>query len=84
MGAADAETYFEVAAAHAVRDETADCIAALRKAADLGWADMNQLNHDPAFVILRERAEIRQLGLEAGSRVILPAPVGNGGLPDLA
>ncbi|MFL5483613.1 MAG: protein kinase domain-containing protein [Gemmatimonadaceae bacterium] len=84
MGAADAETYFEVAAAHAVRDETAECIAALRKAADLGWADMNQLNHDPAFVTLRERAEIRQLGLEAGSRVILPAPVGNGGLPDLA
>ncbi len=81
MGAADAETFYEAAAAHAVRGETAECLASLRKAADFGWADMNQLNHDPAFGLLRERSDVRELGSEAASRVVLPPPVGSGGLP---
>ena len=40
-------------------------------------------NHDPAFAMLRELDEIRELGSDAASRVMLPAPVGSGGLPDL-
>jgi serine/threonine-protein kinase len=83
MGCADAETFYEAAATHAVRGETAECLDALRVAADFGWADMNQLNHDPAFGELRERAEIRELGAEAASRVTLPPPGGSGGLPSL-
>ena len=67
----------------ATRGETAECLAALRKAVDFGWADMNCLNHDPAFAELRESAEIRQLGAEAATKVALPPPVGSGGLPDL-
>ena len=81
MGCADADMYYEAAAAHAVRGETAECLAALRSAADFGWADMNQLNHDPAFAVLRERDDIRELAAEAASRVTLPPPVGSGGLP---
>jgi TolB-like protein len=81
MGCADAETFYEAAATHAVRGETAECITALRTAADFGWSDINQLNHDPAFGELRERVEIRELGAEAASRVTLPPPVGSGGLP---
>ncbi len=81
MGCSDAETFYEAAAARAVRGETEDCLAALRTAADCGWADMNQLNHDPAFALLRERSDVRELGSEAASRVVLPAPVGSGGLP---
>ncbi|HMI41977.1 MAG TPA: hypothetical protein VK516_00050, partial [Gemmatimonadaceae bacterium] len=81
MGCSEAETFYEAAAAHAVRGEIPECIAALRVAADFGWSDLNQLNHDPAFAGLRERNEIRQLGTEAVSRVTLPPPVGSGGLP---
>lgn len=81
MGSAEAETLYEAAATHAVRREIPECIAALRIATDFGWSDLNQLNHDPAFAVLRERSEIRQLGTEAVSRVTLPPPVGSGGLP---
>jgi TolB-like protein/tRNA A-37 threonylcarbamoyl transferase component Bud32 len=84
LGAADAATHYEAAAAHAVRGERAECVASLRTAADFGWADMNQLNHDPAFAVLRENAEIRQVAAEAAGRVTLPAPVGSGGLPDFS
>jgi len=81
MGTSDAETSYEAAAAHAVRGETDESLAALRDAVDFGWADMNQLNHDPAFTLLREWGEIRELGARAASRVVLPPPVGSGGLP---
>jgi serine/threonine protein kinase len=81
MGCSDAETLYEAAAAHAIRGETTECIAALQRAADFGWSDLNQLNHDPAFAVLRERTEIRELGTAAASRVTLPPPVGSGGLP---
>ena len=81
MGCADGDMYYEAAAAHAVRGETAECLAALRAAADFGWADLNQLNHDPAFDLVRERGDVRELGAEAASRVTLPPPVGSGGLP---
>ncbi len=81
MGCADADMFYEAAAAHAVRGETAKCLAALRAAVDFGWADLNQLNHDPAFDLFRGSYEIRELGAEAASKVILPPPVGSGGLP---
>ena len=81
MGCADGDMYYEAAAAHAVRGETAECLAALRAAADFGWADLNQLNHDPALDLVRERGDVRELGAEAASRVTLPPPVGSGGLP---
>jgi len=83
LGGTEGATYYEVAATHAVRGETAECLATLRTAADFGWADMNQLNHDRAFVSLRESAEMRRLASEARSKVTLPPPVGSGGLPDL-
>jgi serine/threonine-protein kinase len=82
MGSGDADLFYESAATHAVRGETAECLAALRSAFDFGWADMNQLNHDPAFAELRERDDIRELGAEAASRVTLPPPVGSGGFPN--
>ena len=81
LGGADAETFYEAAATQAVRGEVAECLASLRKAADFGWADMNQLNHDPAFTLLRDRPDIWELGAEAASRVVLPPAVGSGGLP---
>ena len=81
MGCADAETFYEAAAAHAVRGETVECLTALRAAVDFGWADLNQLNHDPAFTLLRERHEVRELGAQAAAKVNLPPPVGSGGLP---
>jgi serine/threonine-protein kinase len=83
LGSSDAATHYEAAAAHAVRGERAECLDALRTAADFGWADLNQLNHDQAFAALRESPEIRQIASEAGARVTLPPPVGSGGLPDL-
>jgi TolB-like protein len=81
MGAADADTWYEAAATHAVRLEIDKSLAALRKAVDLGWADLNQLNHDPNFAQLRDNAELRALTTDAKARVTLSPPVGSGGLP---
>jgi serine/threonine-protein kinase len=81
MGASDAETWYEAAATHAVRGELQKSLAALRRAVDLGWADMNQFNHDPNFVEFREREEFRALSTDAKGRVTLSPPVGSGGLP---
>jgi serine/threonine-protein kinase len=83
MGCAPGEILYECAAAHAVRGEAEGCISALREAADFGWADLNQLNHDPAMVAVREREDIRQFLMEASARATLPPPVGAGGLPDM-
>jgi tetratricopeptide (TPR) repeat protein len=81
MGAADADTWYEAAATHAVRGEMDKSLAALRKAVDLGWADMNQFKHDLNFAEFREREEYRVLVTEAKTRVTLSPPVGSGGLP---
>lgn len=84
MGASNAETWYEIAATHAVRGEIDHCIAALRKAADFGWSDMNQLNHDPNFQTVAARDHLREIAMEAAGRVKLPPAVGTGGLPSSA
>ena len=80
-GASDAETWYEVAATQALRGRAAEALAALEKAADFGWSDLNQLQHDPNFGDLREREDFRALGADALRRVSLPPPVGIGGWP---
>ena len=83
MGCAPGEILYECAGAHAVRGESEECIRALREAADFGWADLNQLNHDPAMVAVREREDIGQFVNETSARATLAPPVGAGGLPDM-
>jgi serine/threonine-protein kinase len=80
-GATDAETWYEVAATHALRGRQGESLSALGKAADFGWSDLNQLKHDPNFGDIREREDFRELCADALRRVILPPPVGNGGWP---
>jgi serine/threonine-protein kinase len=81
MGASDAETWYEAAATYAVRGEIEESLAALGRAADVGWSDLNQLNHDPNFGEAREREDFRALAADAFGRVKLPPPVGSGGWP---
>jgi hypothetical protein len=64
-----------------VRLEIDKSLAALRKAVDLGWADLNQFIHDPNFAQLRDNAKFRALATDAKTRITLSPPVGNGGLP---
>ncbi len=82
VGTTDAETWYELASAHAARAEADDAVAWLQRAAGVGWSDLSQLDHDPAFAALGDR-RIRELCIEAAAAVVLPPPVGSGGLPDL-
>ena len=53
----------------------------VRSAIRLGWANRQQLAHDPAFDELKERADLRRLLAEASELVTLTPPVGSGGMP---
>lgn len=80
LGATDAEMLYELASVLATMGRADEAIGALRRAVDAGWADVTWLRHDPAFVALRDRADVRRLSLDASSRVELPPPIGSGGL----
>ena len=82
-GCAPGEILYECAAAHAVRGETEACIRTLGEAANFGWADLRQLNSDPAMAAVREREEILSIGIESSARATLAPPAGAGGLPDM-
>ncbi|AHG92309.1 protein kinase (plasmid) [Gemmatirosa kalamazoonensis] len=80
VGGSDAEVLYERAAALAVMGRSADAVDGLRRAADAGWADVAWLRHDPAFAVLRDDAAVQLVCIDSASRVILPPPVGSGGL----
>ncbi|MFN2400237.1 MAG: protein kinase [Gemmatimonadaceae bacterium] len=82
IGSSEAQNHYEIAAACATIGDIVSAIESLRRAALLGWSDLNQLNHDPAFSDLRESPDVRALAAQAASVVTLPPPVGSGGLPD--
>ena len=83
LGAAPAVLEYEIAATHALRGDTAAAMAALESAVRFGWADVHQLAHDPCFDAMRTTDRLRALVARATSLVMLPAPVGSGGFPEL-
>jgi serine/threonine-protein kinase len=83
LGCAPAVIGYEIAATHALRNDTGSAIHALEAAVRLGWADVHQLAHDPCFDRLRDTAALRAVLAHATSLVTLPPPVGAGGFPEL-
>ncbi len=83
LGCAPAVLGYEIAATHALRNDTAAAMAALEAAVRLGWADVHQLAHDPCFDTMRDTAALRAVLARATSLVTLPPPVGSGGFPEL-
>jgi serine/threonine-protein kinase len=79
-GASDAEVFYELAATLATLGRPDEALAALRRAADAGWADVTYLRHDPAFADFRDATEMIRLCADAASRVEVPPPIGSGGL----
>lgn len=82
-GCSPAEQHVEVAATHALRHDVGHALAALETAVRFGWADVHQLSYDPSLASLRDSQPVRQLMAHATSLIMLPAPVGSGGFPDL-
>jgi hypothetical protein len=80
QGATDADVLYDLAATFATLGRTAEALEALRRATDAGWADAVSLREDPAFAAIRDSAGMRQLLVAAAGRVVLPAPVGSGGI----
>jgi tetratricopeptide (TPR) repeat protein len=80
QGATDADILYDLAATLATLGRTEEAFESLRRAADAGWADAVSLREDPAFAVLRDSTEMRQLLVAAAGRVVLPAPVGSGGI----
>jgi hypothetical protein len=81
-GCSDAESWYELASAHAARGEGDQAVAALTRAAELGWADIPQIEGDPGFVALGDD-RVRRVCIAATAAVALPPPVGSGGYPEL-
>jgi len=82
-GCTQADSYYEIGATHALRGDVELALQALDAAARVGWADENQLRHDPNFDALRDSPALEELLARAAAAVTLPAPVGAGGFPDL-
>jgi hypothetical protein len=81
LNASDANARYEIASALATLGLTDEAIEELKHSVRLGWANGQQLAHDPAFEELKERADVRELIAGAGEVVTLAPPVGSGGLP---
>ena len=81
FGATDADVWYDLASAHAALGDDVAAIDALEHAIARCWSDANQIGFDPAFAALRERPAIQELVLRAQSKVLLPPPIGAGGLP---
>jgi len=58
-----------------------EAVDELQKAIGLGWANRQQLAHDPAFAGLKERADVQRFLIQASELVTLAPPVGSGGMP---
>ena len=80
MSCTDAELLYEDAATLAAFGRHDESLARLSAAADGGWADAVWLRHDPSFRRLRDDPLVLRLCVEAAGRVVLPPPVGVGGL----
>jgi tetratricopeptide (TPR) repeat protein len=80
QGATDADVLYDLASTLAALGRDAEALEALGRAVDAGWSDAASLREDPAFAISRDSAEMRQLLVAAAGRVVLPAPVGSGGI----
>ena len=81
LNASDGNTHYEIASALATLGREGEAFDELQTAIRLGWANRQQLAHDPAFDDLKERADLRRLLIEASELVVLTPPVGSGGLP---
>jgi serine/threonine protein kinase/tetratricopeptide (TPR) repeat protein len=81
FGATDADVWYDIAAAHATLGDDDAAMDALEHAISRCWSDANQIRFDPAFAALRERPQLQELVLRAQSKVMLPPPIGAGGLP---
>lgn len=80
IGAHDADVLSDLASAEALLGRADDAVATLERAADAGWADVTWLRHDPAFADLRDTEKVKRVCREAAMRVVLPPPIGSGGL----
>ena len=83
FGATDADVWYDLASTHAARGDDAEAVSALERAIACCWSDVNQIRYDPAFALLHDRADVRQLCLQAQAKVVLPPPIGAGGLPEM-
>ena len=83
-GCTQAESYYEIAATYALRNEADLMLQALSTAIRFGWADMQQLRSDPCFDDRRDSTQVSALMADAATRVTLPAPAGAGGFPDFS
>jgi serine/threonine-protein kinase len=83
LGCAPAVIGYEIAATHALRNETALAMDALDGAVRLGWADVHQLAHDACFDRMRDTPALRATLARATALVTLPPPIGSGGFPEL-
>ncbi len=83
FGATDADVWYDLASTYASRGEDVEAVATLERAITACWSDVNQIRYDPAFAFLHDRPDVRELCLEAQARVVLPPPIGAGGLPEM-
>ncbi|MEO8619987.1 MAG: protein kinase [bacterium] len=83
FGATDADVWYDLASTYASRGEDDEAVAALKRAIAACWSDVNQIRYDPAFAFLHDRPDVRELCLEAQAKVVLPPPIGAGGLPEM-
>ena len=83
FGATDADVWYDIASAHAALGDDDAAIDALEHAIARCWSDANQIRFDPAFAAMRERPGVQELVLRAQSLVLLPPPIGAGGLPEM-
>lgn len=83
FGCSNAEAWFEIGSARALRLEDSLALEALETAVRFGWADAHQLSSDPNFDRIRNSQPIRTLMTRATAMVTLPPPFGAGGLPEI-
>jgi len=81
LNGTDCVTQYEIASSLAALGREDEAVAELAKAVTMGWANRQQLAHDPAFAELKERPDVRQLLVDASERITLAPPVGTGGMP---
>ncbi|HET9425260.1 MAG TPA: protein kinase [Gemmatimonadaceae bacterium] len=79
--ASDCAAHYEIASTLALLGRTEDALAELEDAVRLGWANRQQLAHDPSFHGMGDHERLRRLLMDATTRVTLAPPVGTGGLP---
>ena len=81
LNGSDGAIHYEIASTLAALGRREEALAQLDAAVRLGWANRQQLAHDPAFDAWRDEEGLRMLMVDATARVTLGPPVGSGGLP---